>query len=203
MRALPWIVLLALTGPVAQAGPAGVGGRSAVEDAVVERWDRGDAVRNLFEPIELALPRRPVQRAYQPLEFRLGEQAPTSLALRIDFAGAGAFYVSADLSGGLPRLDAVDGETYFAPGIEVALVGGLNLFAEDFQPASGVVGGGADADEDPWVPERSWDGHQITVGLRWRPADGVTVEAGVVAYALSVSGRRDASGATGQISVSF
>ena len=200
MRFIPWVLsLIVLAGPAAVAGPAGQEGRSITEESAATRWD----APNPFEPVELTLPRRPAAPEWRPLEFRLGELPPATLALRVDLGAAATFYVSADLSGGLPRLDAVDGETYFAPGIEVQVAPGLRAFAEDFQPASGVVGGGAEADGERWVPERSWDGHQVTVGLRWLPLPGVTVEAGAVGYALSPSRRPDAVGATAQVALRF
>lgn len=143
----------------------------------------------------------------RPFAFLLPELPPESLRLQVPVGRFAVAYVWADLSDGLPRLDAVDADTYFTPGLEVPLgflrgvpfgVDHLRVFVEDFQPASGVIGG-TDPDEPP--PARSWDGHQVAVGLRWEPLEGVVVEGATVAYVLSAT-RRD-PGVGGYLSVAI
>lgn len=137
----------------------------------------------------------------RPFAFRMPELPPESLSLRLPLGQVAVAYVWADLSDGLPRLDAVDGDTYFTPGVEVPLgTLGLRAFVEDFQPASGVVGV-EDPDEPP--PVRSWDGHQVALGLRWEPVDGVTVEAATVAYVLSATYREPGLGGYLSISIRY
>lgn len=149
----------------------------------------------LPSPVEVARFEAPDAPWNAPLRFRLAELPPESLFLRLPLGEVGNLYVTADLGADQPRLDAVDGDTYFSTGAELALVGGLRLFLEDFQPASGVVGGGV----VDVLPAMLWDGHQIQVGLRLDLAPGVCLEGGPVLYALSASGRPDGVGARAAI----
>lgn len=131
----------------------------------------------------------------RPFAFRLPALAPEGLRLDVTLGRVTA-YVGADLASELPRLDCVDGETYFAPGLEVAVARRLRAFVEDFQPASGIIGG---ADPDEPAPARSWDGHQVAVGLRWEPVPGVTIEVAAVGHVLSATRRPASPGAMASI----
>lgn len=123
----------------------------------------------------------------RPFMFLMPELPPESLSLQLPVGRYAVAYVWADLTDGVPRLDAVDGDTYFTPGVEVPLgATRFRAFVEDFQPASGVIGG-TDPDEPP--PARSWDGHQVAFGLRWEPVPGVLVEGATVTYVLSATHR--------------
>lgn len=131
--------------------------------------------------------------------FALPELPPESLRLQLPIGRYAVAYVWADLSDGLPRLDAVDADTYFTPGVEVPLgATPFRAFVEDFQPASGIIGG-TDPDEPP--PARSWDGHQVALGLRWEPVEGVVVEGASVAYVMSATRREPGVG--GYLSVAI
>ncbi|HBP23827.1 MAG TPA: hypothetical protein DEA08_39375, partial [Planctomycetes bacterium] len=156
---------LASAGPYAYEGPSVERSPSelASAQAVIER---SAGASELSAPLELELPRYRA-RALEVDPWRLEELAPEGLELRIPLHRALCFAVSADLSGGLPRLDAVDGDTYFCAGFELSLNRDWVLFAEDFQPASGVVGGGP-VEEGEAAPAYSWDGHQLAIGTRWR-----------------------------------
>lgn len=137
----------------------------------------------------------------RPLELRLPELPPESLRLQLPVGRYAVAYVWADLSDDVPRLDAVDGDTYFTPGVEVPLAStGLRAFVEDFQPASGIIGG-TDPDEPP--PARSWDGHQVAVGLRWEPVEGVVVEGASVAYVMSATRREPGVGGYVSIAIRY
>lgn len=165
-------------------------GELASAQAVIER--SAGAPELLAAPLSLELPR---YRAAAPEvdPWRLAELAPESLELRIPLHRALCFAVSADLSGGLPRLDAIDGDTYFCAGFELSLNSEWVLFVEDFQPASGVVGGGPFR-EGETAPAYSWDGHQFALGARWRLSERLELRAEARLYALSLTQRREAAG---------
>ena len=134
------------------------------------------------------------------LELTLGELPPETLQIEVQVSSWLTAYVLADLDAEVPRLDAVDGDTYFAVGLEVSLTAGISLYVEDFQAASGVLG------DELWVetaPERSWDGHQIAIGARWQPTDRVKVEGAAVIYALSRTRRSRGLGGQASVTVAF
>src|SRR5690606_10458204 len=164
VRALiPLLLLISLAAPAA-AGPLApaADASSATDHAVVQRLDDGDLgapLRPFADPFELTLPRLPYDASPQAIDLRMEEPGPESLSIRVRVLPYLTLYVSADMSAELPRLDAVDGDTYFAPGAELHLTPTVSLFLEDFQPASGVVGGGPE-EQEAWIPRRSWDGHQ-------------------------------------------
>lgn len=142
--------------------------------AITQLVDTDDAVE---ESIELQMPHLP----------------PESLMLRFKVHNMVTVYVTADLTSELARLDAMDGETYWAPGIEFHVTRTLSLFAEDFQSASSITGGGADPDEEP-AASRTWDGHQVSFGLQYRPNDQLLIRGEAIAYVLSLTDRGDAVG---------
>ena len=215
MRSILLAMLTLSIGSLAQAGPAVRDGRPspAREHAEVRRVDpdlgplapatgaRADDLLSL--PVTLSLPRLltgfPGPAPAAACDLRLREQPPESLVLRIPVSNVFTVYLSADLEAELPRLDCVDGETYFSTGVEARITRSLTAFVEDFQPASMVLG----ADPEEPAVARSWDGHQIAFGLRWVVSERVTAEAACVVYALSVSRRDEALGATAAITWSF
>jgi hypothetical protein len=152
---------------------------------------------DLSQPVLLAPSAFP--RSTEPV-WRLGELPLDTLELRIDCHPTLCFLLSADLDVELPRLDAVDGETYFIAGVEFRIRPDVALFVEDFQPASGVVRG--DEDQESAVA-RSWDGHQAAVGARWRATDRVRREGALVGYVLSRTYRDEALGAYLTVTVAF
>ncbi|RMG16955.1 MAG: hypothetical protein D6731_04990 [Planctomycetota bacterium] len=197
MVAAAWFALLGF----AWAGPldvAAAGARSATPTASRSVSDRArgassdDPLASLDVRVRLELPPVRPTRAPQRIHLRLGALPPATLSLRVRLCAWAALTVSADLDSDLPRLDALDGETYWCPGLELRPARGLSVFVEDFQPASAVTGG---SEGEP-APQRSWDGHQIAVGLRLRPASGLRIEGATVLYALSASGRAGGVGAT-------
>jgi hypothetical protein len=137
----------------------------------------------------------------RPIAFRLPDLPPEELRIEVPLLRVATAYVWADLGDDLPRLDAVDGDTYFTPGLEVPLPApGLRLFVEDFQPASGVVGG---AERDAPAPRRSWDGHQVALGARWAVTADVQVEAETIGYVLSATHREPGVGALVSVSIRY
>lgn len=207
MRALTSLLLLLSLAAPAAAGPLApaTDAHSATDHAVVARLDDGDLgvpLRPFVEPLELTLPRLPYDASPQAIDLRMEEPGPESLAIRVRVLPYLTLYVSADMRAELPRLDAVDGDTYFAPGVEFHLTPTLSLFVEDFQPASGVIGGGLE-EEEPWIPPRSWDGHQIGVGVRWQLHARVRFEGAAVIYALSPSHRASDVGASWSVAFAF
>jgi hypothetical protein len=153
------------------------------------------ASSRLLEDVSLDLSQRFVLRLPAP------SAAPTSgMRLELPVLSFGLVYVSADLSGELPRPSAIDGETYFTPGLQVHLPAGLAAFVEDFQPASGVIGG---RDARLRVARHMWDGHQVAFGLRWSPSATVLVEAAGVAHVLSDSGRDPHLGALASVRLTY
>jgi len=165
-------------------------GELASAQAVIERNPGAPDLLTL--PLTLELPRYRAQ-AFEVDPWRLEELAPESLELRLPLHRALCFAVSADLSGGLPRLDAIDGDTYFCAGFELSLDPDWVLFVEDFQPASGVVGGGPFR-EGETAPSYSWDGHQFAIGTRWRVSERLELRAEARLYALSLTRRQEAVG---------
>ncbi|MBL4847069.1 MAG: hypothetical protein JKY65_16235 [Planctomycetes bacterium] len=152
---------------------------------------------DLTEPVLLAPSAFPRST---PSVWRQGVLPSDSLDLRFEIHATLCFLISADLDVELPRLDAVDGETYFISGFEFRVHPDLALFVEDFQPSSGIVGG--DDDREPAVA-RSWDGHQIALGARWLASDRVRCEAALVGYVLSRTFRDEALGAYLNLTFTF
>jgi hypothetical protein len=151
-------------------------------------------------PLALALPRlQPleVQQRYSPT---MGDPGPASLSISVQVSRAVRVYVAADLDQELPRLDCLDGDTYWMPGVELALTKRLRVFVEDFQPASGIVGGG---DEDEPIPARSWDGHQVGVGARYQLSERVQIEAQATTYVLSGTNRGEGLGGMASLTLRF
>lgn len=185
--------LSALAGAEPYVGESASGQRSPRElasaQAVIERSPGAEL---LTVPLTLELPRYRAQ-ALEVDPWRMDELAPESLELRLPLHRALCFAVSADLSGGLPRLDAIDGDTYFCAGLELSLNSDWVLFLEDFQPASGVVGGGPFR-EGETAPAYSWDGHQFAIGTRWRASERLELRAEARLYALSLTRRPEALG---------
>lgn len=182
---LATLLLLSLAGlakaePYAHEGASAPGsaGELASAQALIER---NAGVFELSAHLELELPRYRTD-APEVDPWRLEELAPEELELRLPLHRALCFAISADLSGGLPRLDAIDGDTYFCAGFELSLDPEWVLFAEDFQPASGVVGGGP-TEEGGRTPAYSWDGHQFAIGTRWRVSERVELRAEARLYA--------------------
>jgi hypothetical protein len=178
------------------------------EARVGQSQERSLAARERFEPIRLDLTlfrplgfpeQHPLAPTEEALRLGLPSQPPGEFVLRIRLHAAFSFYVTADLDSELPRLDAVDGETYFSTGAELRLTPLLGLFVEDFQPASGVIGD-EELEENP-SPERSWDGHQVSIGLRVSPREDLEVRGEAIAYVLSVTDR--SSGVGGMLTVSY
>ena len=160
----------------------------------VEAPSRSSDHLDLDLPIRIAFPRY-LEPTPGPssLDLRLGELPPESLFLRVELNQRFSLYVTADLDGNLPRLDALDGDTYFSTGAELALSDELLLYVEDFQPASMVLGEEIDPEEP--TPLRSWDGHQVALGFRWSPHARVRLDVACVLSVLSSSGRADSVGA--------
>jgi len=168
--------------------------------ARTERFDTGLLDRSIR--LELVLP------AYAwtdplltgaPRQYRLPEQLPEVVFLSFTPIPACTLYVTAYMDEGLPRLDAVDGDTFFTTGVELHVTPQLSLFAEDFQPSSMVL---AEELEHP-VPFRSWDGHQVGVGARWKVTPRVAVEAQTVFYVLSASRRHPGAGGVVSVTLLF
>lgn len=168
--------------------------------AHTERWDAG--MLDHAVSFELFLPAMAwvdYRLSGAPEQYRLPEQMPEVIFLSVTPTPICTLYVTADLDDGLPRLDAVDGDTFFTTGVELHVTRELSLFAEDFQPSSMVLG------DDPAmpIPLRSWDGHQAAVGARWSPTGRVTFVAQTVFYLLSASRRPSDVGGTVSVSVRF
>lgn len=202
-RALLTVTLLLTLGSgAAQANPY-----VAREQAETTRLDPQVEVELLEVPVTLELPTLRTAslgdlEASQAIELRMGELAPEELALSFDLHPATTVYVTADLDAELPRLDALDGDTYFTVGVELHVTRALGLFVEDFQPASLVVGDSEELQRHP-PPLRSWDGHQVSVGLRWNPCSRGRIEAAAVLHVLSATQRTSSVGALVSLSVSF
>jgi hypothetical protein len=203
----PALLLLLLTTPVLASPfdtPAATQEeRSAVtlEQPVELTWSR--------PAFDLAQDVPAVGRAPSPwvsatrLSHRLPAQAPQGLQLRFEASPVVGFYVTADLDDeALPRLDAVDGDTYFTVGLDLRLTRWLTVFLEDFQPASGVIGSGVDPEEEP-VHDYSWDGHQVAVGARWQINARVALKAELRALVMSQSDKQSGVGGAGFLTVSF
>lgn len=217
-----------LAAPAARADVTGEPAGRAIDDAHVERAGADDdedagggyapLARSLVERLRFApqavvhlggprLPESPARAGSFDQEFDLDRPfafalpAPSPDGLRIDVTvGRVTAYVWADMTSELPRLDAVDEETYFTPGLEVTVTPGLRLFVEDFQPASGVIGG---ADEEEPAPARSWDGHQAAGGLRWDPLPGMTIEVAALGHVLSATRRAATPGGMASLTLRF
>lgn len=186
-------LMLAFGAGAASAGPT-LTSPSGGDEHVVVAEQRSDSTAG---PVDLRFEdelRLPILfEAEQQISLTMPEAGPEGLDLRFRVHPLLTVYVSADLSDALPRLDAVDGEAYWAPGVEVHVTRALSVFVEDFQPTSGVTGGDEDAQDVERAPERSWDGHQVALGVRYR--DGRFEARGeVIAYTLSVSKRADGLG---------
>ena len=197
-----WIVssLLLLPG-VAWASPPGR--EQAPTDMTQERVERYAPPADFETPVTLEL-NRWVSRGEPELpdlreDLRLPTPGPDGMQLAVTFERAWTFYVTADLSAELPRLDAVDGETYFTVGASFQVTRALSVFVEDFQPASMVIGG---ADPQEPAPRFSWDGHQVSVGGRLA-VGRVAVSAAGVFYALSITDRRDGIGAIASVTIAY
>jgi hypothetical protein len=125
--------------------------------------------------------------------------APEGLAITVRLSNVVSVYVSADLDSQLSsRPDAIHGETYFSVGASFDVTHQLQLFVEDFQPASAIVG---DELREP-APLFFWDGHQFTAGVRYAQ-DNWSLEAGTVVYALSTSNRDSGVGARVSLTIRF
>jgi hypothetical protein len=149
-------------------------------------------------PIHLALEtvryRAPAADQGDPWRMPAGGLLSTgTLAINIELSRYGVFYLAANLGDDLPRLDAVDGDTYFATGLSLRVTKNLSVFAEDFQPASMIVEVNDEqlAFEPP--PFFSWDGHQISAGLRWEDSTW-QVEGAAVLYTVSRTERESGVG---------
>lgn len=150
-----------------------------------------------MNPVALELPRfsgTTDGAASQAIELRMVPLGPDTLDVRVELHPTTVVYLSADLLAELPRLDALDGDTYFIVGFEFRLTRAVEVFVEDFQPASLVVGDPKELLLEP-PPLRSWDGHQISLGARWRPSAGVSLEAAAVFHVLSATRRSPSVGA--------
>jgi len=193
-------LLLAIGGAAAAApGPEARGSTPELvtDSRSAEAPDRAPAGASLDLAVRIELtPYAPPVEDVDP--WRLPAAGPESLVLSLELHPALAVYVAADLGAELPRLDAVDGDTYYTTGVELRVLPGLAAFVEDFQPASAILG----ADEEEAVPERSWDGHQVGVGLRLRGGRW-SLEGAAVFAVLSASGRRPGAGGYVTLSARF
>lgn len=201
MKFVPLLILTALLlgAPAAEASP-----RRARDAASTERFD--PTTELLESPLTLELPTFQASLAevqtLSKIELRLEELAPEALELRLDLHPTTTLYLAADLDADLPRLDALDGDTYFVVGVELHVTRNLRLFAEDFQPASLVVGDAEELELEP-PPLRSWDGHQVGIGLRWAPIPRAQLEAAAIFHVLSATRRASSTGARVSIGVLF
>lgn len=198
-RALAGLALALLLG--APAGALETGARSVAEELPQPR-----AALSLETPVQLAhleLHRLGCCGALGgPGYLRLQDEGEAALELRFAIHPKVWFEIGSDLDAELPRLDAVDGDTYFSVGFELLLSERLSLYLEDFQPASAFTGGGTfREDEDEHPPSYSWDGHQLALGLRYGLHQRVDFEGAGVLYALSP--RQRSGGVGGYASLSF
>ncbi|HBP18234.1 MAG TPA: hypothetical protein DEA08_10630 [Planctomycetes bacterium] len=201
-RTLAAFALLFLLAAPAAALEASV--RSAAQDITPARAP----TISLEAPIELAeleLHRRLSECVLlrgAPDYLRLQDVASAELELRFAIHPKLWFEIGSDLDAELPRLDAVDGDTYFSAGFELLVDERLSIYVEDFQPASAFTGGGTfRMDEDEHPPSYSWDGHQLALGLRYQLHARVRFEGAGVLYALSP--RQRSGGLGGYANVSF
>jgi hypothetical protein len=167
----------------------------------------GSAVKlGSSDPIRLELRYAQLQtpsfRQDSPRLYWLPEQAPEGLSLEVPLHDVFAVFLSADLDAELPRLDSIDGETYFSVGARTQLSATVALFVEDFISASAVIGSDVDLEVEP-VAERSWDGHQIAAGVLITPTEQITIRGEAIGYVLSESKRHDGLGATVLIAFAF
>ena len=160
----------------------------------------------LEQPLRLALRAHPEQRAEPTPRFdlrddlRLPAAAPEGLRLDLHPHRKLTLYLSANLDPAiLPRLDAIDGEAYFSVGAELAVRPDWTLFVESFQSSAAVLG----RDADPFDPvvDMSWDGAQVSAGLRWALHPRVSLDAAPVFYVLSESGRAASVGFRGGLAL--
>lgn len=200
MQRVIWTTLLAVVGLTSPAFANPLASHDAsLSRAQGETRSKPDSLDAL--DLSLSLDYRAVVEAWETpsLELRLGELPPETLQIEVQVTSWLTAYVLADLDAELPRLDAVDGDTYFAPGVECHLTDAVSLYAEDFQPASGVLGD----DSDEVAPDRSWDGHQVAMGARWQASDRLQIEGAAVIYTLSRTGRSSAVGALASLTLAF
>ena len=202
-RIKSWImssVLLLLPG-VAWASPPGLEHEPTTQSQ--ERVERFERPLDFEAPLTLDLGLRVTRRAPALPDLRDDLRLPPpgcdGMCLSVTVERAWTFYVTADLDAELPRIDAVDGETYFTVGASLQVTPALSVFVEDFQPASMVIGG---ADEEEPAPHFSWDGHQVSVGARLE-VGRVRLQAAGVIYALSITDRQSGIGAIGSVTVAF
>jgi hypothetical protein len=161
-----------------------------------------------WDPITLQLRLTPMSLDYVALQdettrlYWLPEQLPDGLVLDVPVHEVLTLFLSADLDAVLPRIDSVDGETYFSVGAQGHLSSWLSVFVEDFMAAAAVIGSDEDREVEP-IAARSWDGHQIAAGLLFTPHEQLTVRAEARGYLLSESKRTDGLGGLISVGVTF
>lgn len=161
-----------------------------------------------WAPITLELRLAPLTLDYAALQdettrlYWLPEQLPDGLVLDVPVHKVLTLFLSADLDAELPRIDSVDGETYFSVGAQGHLTSWLSVFVEDFMAAAAVIGSDEDRLLEP-IAARSWDGHQIGAGLLFTPHEQITVRAQAIGYLLSESKRADGLGGVVAVGVTF
>ena len=189
---------------VAPAAATGTSLRSSARDLTPARV-RTITLEAPIELAELELHRRLSECGVlrgAPDYLSLGEVVSAELELRFEIHPKLWFEIGSDLDSQLPRLDAVDGDTYFSAGFEFLVDERLSIYIEDFQPASAFTSGGTfQIEEDEHPPSYSWDGHQFALGLRYQLHERVHFEGAGVLYALSP--RQRSGGLGGYASVSF
>jgi hypothetical protein len=192
-------IMLAHSPVLAAPGMASEHAVTTRSDTIERSWTRPSAWEERLElDLSARLPSRARELPELHADLRLPSPGPETMRLSLSLHAAWSVYVTADLDAALPRLDAVDSETYFTVGTSVRVTERFSVFVEDFQPAGMVIGSGQ---EEP-APAFAWDGHQVTLGARL-DADRVRLEAAAVIYALSTTNRRSGIGAVGSVTVRF
>ena len=201
MQRVIWITLLAVFGVTtpALASPPLASNDAALSRSTGEIGSKSGSQYSLDLTVSLDYRSVDLEWEIPSIDLRLGELPPETLEIEIHLTSWLTLFILADLDAELPRLDSMDGDTYFAPGVQFHLTDTFTVYVEDFQAASGILGD----ESEEIVPDRSWDGHQLSVGGRWQVSERLQIEGAAVIYLLSKSHRPNALGARVSLTLEF